>query len=663
MSLCMIFDESISVDDLVASATHTQQPIILFPLTSNAFIVKQLCDQLQRRSSSSVTVIDSAQCINQEVTTMQAHIHAWSLRWGEKKVANRHLKSWLMLPDKGVSSWWFSMISEKNSVQDDVFFKIAQVNAIKHYLSSAKHSICMVAVQDKMLRDSVLECLNTLGVSVTRMQTPKHTKKITRKQKLLYAMTQAGLGSALLSAMVHLSLWWRQGRLARRKMAPLSSRLKGNHPLLFTSYFPNIDEDAAKRGILRNRYAEALQAKCAELTLPLTWLMMPVYYNGHDFASAVNLAKRFHDQGEKIFLLQEFYTWSVLCKSLYYWLRQLCMSILLRSGISFADVAHPLAGSECAPLMRYLWWHSLVGTSGIRGIIFYLTYKEVFKQIRGIEKCVYYCEMQAWEKACVAAKNQCAPQATCLAFQHTVVMRNYFNYFYAKDEVVRTRRITDMPLPDKIIANGQLMYALLSESSYPNLCQAEAVRQLYLNRLEGVTKNRQSSSSDPSICLLVGSCDRRETKALISLFLMAFPEPPPFEVWIKGSPVNPVEPLFSALGVSFDQTYIKICKHDVAQALGMTSIAFVANTTVAIEAVGFGCEVMIPVLADTMLMNPIIDTTANYTLITTPIALRTRVLAHYAGNVFVTENQQNSFIHHYWNLDAQLPLWTQLLTA
>ncbi len=663
MSSCIIFDDDLQVDDLILPADMQQQRIYLFALTSNCLIVQRLCAALKAQANVDVCIVASAQRINDEVTQMQAQIHQWSCTWGDTKLLGRPLKSWLLLPDHGVSSWWFGLISEKNSVQDDVFFKIAQLNAIKHYMATSQHAACYLALGDKLLRRSVQQCLKETDVPITVLRSRGKKPTFSRKQQLLHWISQGGVTGALLSALVHLGLWWRQGRLARRSLAPLSSRLRGNHPLLFISYFPNIDEAAAQQGILYNRYADALQSKCVELDIPLTWLMMPVYYNGHDYASAVNLAKRFSDSGEKIFLLQEFFTFAVFCKSIYYWLRQLIISMILRPLISFKSISDPLAVAGSAPLMQYLWWHSLIGTSGIRGILFYLTYKEIFKKMSGVEKCLYFCEMQAWEKACIAAKNYCAPDAVCLAFQHTVVMRNYFNYFYVAQETQRTGQATDMPLPDKLIANGELMYALLKESAYPNLCQAEAIRQLYLTKRKRTELNSVSTCRDSVICLIVGSCDKKETKALLTLFMTAFPTAPAFEVWVKGSPVNPVAPILNELGLNTSDCYLKICDNNIAQLLEVASIAFVANTTVAIEAVGFGCEVMIPVLADTMLMNPIINTSATYSLITTPQELRERLNAHYAGDVRVPDRNLDSFIHHYWNLDAQLPLWTQLLTA
>jgi hypothetical protein len=108
--------------------------------------------------------------------------------------------------------------------------------------------------------------------------------------------------------------------------------------------------------------------------------------------------------------------------------------------------------------------------------------------------------MQAWEKALIIAKKQESPQTKLLAFQHTVVMRNYFNYFYDKNE------IPHVPLPDLLIANGKFMRSLLAESKYPNLCEAEAIRQLYLNQI--IKLSHRENVTHP-VLLVVGSCDKK----------------------------------------------------------------------------------------------------------------------------------------------------------
>jgi surface carbohydrate biosynthesis protein (TIGR04326 family) len=358
-------------------------------------------------------------------------------------------------------------------------------------------------------------------------------------------------------------------------------------------------------------------------------------------------------------VLQEFFTLRLFFKAAWWWLKQSLLSgyllLFMDKKILTGKLAHP----ACLPILKYLWWQSFVGASGTRGILFYLTYKEMFHKIKKIKACLYFCEMQAWEKAFLMAKNQEQPTAKTLSFQHTVVMKNYFNYFYSPAEVMQTGDVLDFPLPDQLIANGKQMRALLAES-FPNLWEAEAIRQLYISKL--TQDSTVHAPPVPPVLLVVGSYDRVETKSLLTLVYKAFPQAIDFRIGFKGSPVNPVENLFNELGIDWRAANYTIEFTEIAKLLPTVSIALVANTTVAIEALAFKRPLIIPLLADTMLMNPVINTDAEFHLISTPEQLRMRVNDLMATDIAPATTHDNAFINSYWHLDLTIPKWTQLLT-
>jgi surface carbohydrate biosynthesis protein (TIGR04326 family) len=266
--------------------------------------------------------------------------------------------------------------------------------------------------------------------------------------------------------------------------------------------------------------------------------------------------------------------------------------------------------------------------------------------------------MQAWEKALLLAKNKINSSIVTYAFQHTVVMRNYFNYFYHANETKRTGHIVDLPLPNHLLANGKTMFALLSESNYPSLGEAEAIRQLYIKKMSSAVPKEKSEA----ILFIAGSYDKVETKSLITLVYHAFPEAQDFAIWFKGSPVNPFEPLFKELKIDYQKAGYRIVYNDLSELLPCVSIALVANTTVAIEVLACKCQLIIPLFADTMLMNPVIDTNATYHFVSQPQELQ-KIVMNLLKDDHAENNEKNALVlNDYWNLDDKLPRWSKLLT-
>lgn len=658
MKILCIFDHPMHEQSIRQILPDYPVDVDLFALTSNALILQDVQKTLAAINVLRLNQLNSAILINDAVTRMQKTIHAWSSALGRYRIGKKTLKEWFLLPDQGVSAWWFSALSEKNTVQEDTFFKIAQVNAIHAVLDDQHYDLCLISLADKRQCNILMKLAKKQAVRVhlIRALTAYPVKKL--KMKILAVFKAMGACGALCMAGIHGLQWLRHGRLARRLLPPFNNRKLPNNPLLFVSYFPHVDASAAEQGIFCNKYGLALQEKLKQCNIPITWLLMPVTYNGYDFKASLQLAKKFSAYGETLFVLQEFFTVKIFIKSCFWWLKQAMTSGILAffidKKIFTAELTHP----ESLPLVKYLWWHSFIGAASVRGIIFYLTYQEMFKHIPHIKQCLYYCEMQAWEKGLNAAKKSIQPLTQTLAFQHATVMRNFYNYFYDAEEILPSGKNTDFPAPDLLIANGQAMHTLLAESCYPQLTQAEAVRQLYINHF---LNKPMSKKRDKPLVLVAGSFDRQETKSLISMVYAAFPVAETFDIWIKGFPATPVEDIFTELNIDVKATGYKISHQDIAELLAFAAVAVVPSSTVAIEAILFECQVIIPLFADTMLLNPLIDVSLDYSLISTAAELKNAIEnALLVKPVEDISSATRSFMKNYWNLDQTLSLWEKI---
>ena len=508
MKIVLIFDSGIGNKSLCQFEKHHDTYIDLFSLTSNLSIIDKIKNELDSNYINVSRINDSAKMIYSELKTMHETIHSWSSSLGCHQIRGKKFKEWFLLPDKQVSSWWFGLLSEKNTAKDDVFFKIAQANAIKNHVQQNNYDLCVIALSDKSQRKVIKNILKGLRIKTRCVPYEKNYNLGGVKLKLLSFINQLGMLGAFIRGARVLAYWFNYGRIAKRILGPIEDRLPKENPFLFVSYFPNIDMEAEQQGKFRNKYGTPIQDKLYELNIPITWLMILVPYNGHNLESAIKLAKRLSDNGEKILVMGEFVSIRLLLKGTLWWLFQVAKGVGFYYFTDKKILTRHLTSQECLPYVKYLWQHSFVGLSCVAGIIDYLLYRNVFKSIPKIGDCLYYCEMQAWEKALNAAKKIESPATRTLGFQHTVVERNHYKYFYHRDDVRQCNKPTDMPLPDLLISNGRFTHSLLNEIQYSNLCQAEAVRQLYLSNI--LDKEYVKSSSRP-ILLVVGVLGQHET--------------------------------------------------------------------------------------------------------------------------------------------------------
>lgn len=654
MEKLIVFDNKFDAAKLIARDKDSPITLHLFTFTSNFILIEEVKHTITQYPQLTIVDVNTAQLINNEVEAMQKNVHTWSHLLSQTEIDGRTLKEWFLYPDQNATSWWLGLIAEKNTVQDNVFLSIAQLNALEKYIAQHPElTECYLAIKDKKKRQILRTMIKKLNMVLTMLPT-ESSLKLSLKNKIIAQINQ----NAWCSALLNLCLWIKDSTRARLQLKKFAARLEDarKRQLLFITYFPNIDEEKAAQGIFVNKYVERLQTELAQAQVSITWLAMPVFYNGHRFSASIKFAKQFIDHGESFFLLQEFFTLRIALKSFYWWLKQSIKSVRLRRKIPVQKLTGLLASEHAIPYLDYIWRHSFIGTSSMRGIIFYLAYSHFFRKLK-LETCLYFCEMQAWEKALNLAKKKYSPETKTYAFQHTVIMRNFFNYFYSPADHLPQHKNTDFPLPDTLIANGSNPRALFEQYQYPNLKEAEAIRQLYFNQTlqHHEAQLGAAASRAKPVLLVVGSYDRQETRALFTLLYGAFPYATDFEIWIKASPVNPAEPLFRELNINITDTCYHICNDNVATLLPNATVVFVANTTVAIEAAAFNCEVIIPLLADTMMMNPIIETTAQYHMISNPVEFKSLVLDKIRQRRRNTIN--HSLIAECWHIDPTLSLW------
>lgn len=658
MRLLVIFDSLIDKDYIarICKQGNTKE-VDLLPLGDSLQIPTDV-DRALRQRFNSINTLDSIKIIGEQIEELQEKICKWSANIANNKTGGKSTKEWFILPGYRVSAWWFSLLSEKNTIKTDIFLRVAQVNAAKKVLHSGIYSYCAIVISHKNLRDAIRQITRRLSIPETVFPVyPKGNKKNRIKNFFEYHL---GIFGQVILGIRYGVKFFMRGIYARRYISRYSKRMPDSPSLLFVTYYPAVEKDPAQKGIFRNKYASILQDKLNELGVKVTWLAMYVpQLNGYGFCDALRLTGNFIEKGENLFMLEEFFTFRNFIISISLWLRQAIRSCILFRLIDKKVLLSDPIGEENRSFIQQLWSVSFCHAKGLDAIMHYLIFREVFKQIPGIKDCLYYCEMQAWEKALNAARRSTDTDIRTIAFQHTSFSRNYFHYFYDRSELEGNAEITDLPLPDILACNGEFAYSRFIEAGYQNVVKVEAIRNLYLDR-----KLSGQDSCQPierNILLVAGTIERKETRNLILMVKAAFPKAEKFAIWFKGHPALPVEEIFKELNIDAQSSGYLICKEEISDCLKCARAVIVTTSTVAIEALAFGCEVIIPDFPDLMLMSPLADFRGYYHRVISPQELATKTDSIFNGECLHDIEEYHRFVRRYWFLDSALPKWREFL--
>ncbi len=656
MRILYIFDKHCNFESPIpSSCCGSASEIDLFPLTGISSIIQQVRDMLARFTDNSIIIINSANAVDDQTASLRRSLYLWTSKIGSFTIKEKAIKEWFLLLETQISSWWLSLLSEKNPWKTGAFLETAQIRAVKKHIDTSSYDVMILSLGSSTLQSSLIRLAKNRKIRVfsTRVKTA-----LNNRVKAL--LNKSGL-YVIIGALAFLIQTVSRCLAARHHLGRLNHRMPDSNSLLFVSHFPAYDNEAYKKGVFINKYASELQSLLQKKQIPIVWIFMYVCLYGSTFNNALTAARIFSRNGEKLFFIEEFANSGICLRALVLWIRQFFISKILYKKTKGVLLTEPFL-PECEPLIKSLWDISFCGYVGMEGILYYLLYEEAFKRIKNVGGCLYYFEMVAWEKAINAAKKRFNPDTKTIAFQHTTISKNYFSYFYDKNETAVTGEATDMPLPDILAANGELMYELLSTSGFQCLTQLEAIRQLYLNNI----LNKAPESANRLNVLLVagsGSSNMTESLALASQVIEAFPISDNPEIWFKGHPSMPFERVLKVLGIELEKTGYMIKSGDIADFLREVAIVIVSSSTVALEALACGCEVIIPFFPDAIQMNPLADFERFYHRVTSAVELKETVISIQNGNRRNNIQESRSLLNRYWNLDPELPRWSELLSA
>lgn len=621
----------------------------IWPLTEDWPGIDQLRENLVLKGVS-VRVLEAGRLIDECVSLLRGKLLVWGLRLSELEVNGRTLRETLEVGWPGMSGWWLSSFTERNPLKTDVFFRLAQLNAIEVQLARSHYEQMVLFVPRGDLHDALARMAARHGVRVLPVE------GVLRSNRLREVLVRCG---SFAEAIFRLAQWlwagfpfWLSARFG-------SVPREEDGRVLFLCYFPLLDRPAAMDGRFVNRFARPLQELLEQMRVPVEWLMMVVPFEGVGRWEAAVLSKRLRKAGTRIRFLYEF-----LSVSLLYRICRDFIQLFIRAAKALRQMRPgTLSNGVCVPegevFLRRLWERSFSGWVCLEGLLYLRLFEKIFQSSSGLNGCLYFAEMQVWEKALNAARHENAPSVRTIGFQHAAVSRNHFFYRMDPKNETTLRQSASHLLPDVLAVNGRRFKNSAEIQGLVDVRSVEAVRQLHIKK---VINQRLGSKTHPPVVLLVGSIDVKETAAILSLVHAAFQEGRPFGFWIRPHPSTSREALLGRAGkASFDFSDA-FRSEPLETLLSNASVVIGGETSVVIEALAHGCRVVAPVLNESLFLSPLDGQEHLYKKVYGPRELREAVLSGLATPMNGDEwNAARLFIEDSWDLDETLPGWRALL--
>ena len=591
MKTLFVYDSSLNAEK--ARLPHSPgDEAYLFPLTSKVFITAGLKRKLEgagfraRTLATAAAVNASADRIREKYVRFVSRLPGLV---GKKRTGLKEI----FAVDKYATLWWFSLISEKNTYKSDAFNRLAQLDSIIEAVKREKIKKIMFGCDSVKLRKALSKYSRGSSIGFWRLP----IKKPNGLKRRFDGLPGAFYLRHLMQLVVFATGLFLKTKKVRKRLGPLRRVPKGKEELLVITYYPNLDIPSAEKGVFKNRYFPYLQEALEERGQAITWVAMSIFNRSISFEKSMDYAEDFIKNGYNIFFLEEFNSFRT---QVWAFVR------IFRSGLRFLSIEPALIGEHTFgdynfyDIFRDDWYSSFAGVAGYHGLVCYDIFRALLRKSNA-KKCLYYCEMQAWEKALVSARDSQRSGMFLLSYQHGALSTMLLNYFNVK------REITDCPdYPvggaDRIVCDGPVPHKYLKESGWPEerLWIAEAIRYTHLKEcMKSIRGDKKR------IALLVFSISPEESSSILNLAYESFRGVKDIEIWIKPHPFLRVEDVFRLSGIKGDIAPFKVREEPVESLLSEARMAIVGESTVSIEALAFGCDVVIVNVPEWINMSPL----------------------------------------------------------
>jgi|Deesub1362A_J573_1020465.scaffolds.fasta_scaffold00332_43 surface carbohydrate biosynthesis protein (TIGR04326 family) len=490
-------------------------------------------------------------------------------RLANATVRGKPLVEWLHLARMDVSYWWLTLMAERNPLKSASLDRGFVAYTVTRFLERYDISLLILGIEEPVVRRYLEIWCRKRGTACRLLW--NHRDRRRRRGRhgypdLYFVAREALLGYGL--------------RFLQWATAP---KPRGDRRVrtCIVTYFPHFQESEAARGRYLDNYFGPLGKRFAPDTL--VWLGLPVHKPGYAAGRLAWYRSAFRKQGHQIVLAHELLTPPAFLQVLGQYLR-----LAARGRQAWKE----LSGMGAAPVVALVgedWKKSLLGWTLVENLFLFESFGNLFRKYPNLERILYPCEMQAWEKVLIAARNKHNPACKIIGYQHTFVPDMYLHYhphpFELRDAGNGKH---SLPLPDRLLVNSRASFDLLTDSGWDAdlLAVVEALRY---HHVRGYLDQGSREKRDQVVVL--GSIVDRENQRLFRLVQEALDGMAGFELLIKPHPFRRVEQYLEPRVLRSNGW--RVTDEPIDRCLAEAKVAVVGSSGAAVDALALGCRVLL----------------------------------------------------------------------
>lgn len=570
--------------------------IFVCPMTIDEVCISSTLQKLQLVSNLKIVSISFLKYFNEKAFLVRDEFIQFIAEFAERPLSEgKNLKEYLKCPWKRFSTWWFSLIAEKNPLKTDSYRKLIGLLTILDIQKKYSCQKIWLNVGDGELTHALMDNFRKARLICNDFQNHK------KKSEIIY------LGVALKKTLKRLLSFVLRSIYIKINMKRMDTQTRiltlRNSQYLLVTYFPLVDKERLKQEEFINKYYEPLQrALQKKYNGQFTWIAIIVKTEGFDFKRSVALGKEINRWGHSLFFCEEWLTLSdlfvIALQCLYVSFR-----FLLKEPYVSRVFNYPTSHTNIWQLFREDWYYSFCAYTLIEGLLYYRVFKNIFRQLKGNSIVTYLAEMHHWEKALnLAAKER--KDLKVIAVQHTTVPLLELNYFSHKLELQDIGCIQGVPKPDYLACVGKIPARLFEESGWDKdkVFIWGAMRYQHLRKY--VEKKIPWEKRKRRIVLAL-SIKVDISKELLLYTYQAFRDCTKYQVIVKEHLFCQVLQLVTSLNIELNENVFRIAEASLSELLPTAKAMIVAGTSASLDGICCQCPVIIPRLSTAVDINPL----------------------------------------------------------
>lgn len=565
----------------------------------------------------------------------------------EEKTIMEHLSGTDMLD----SAWWFSLLQERNPLLFPGWNDWAMLSMIEAYLEENEFDRIVIVDADSLLIQAIQQVIEgktgeTSRAFLTFIQ-PCDGNKV----------RQSRGRSGLRDFLSGIKEWWSLGRrmLQSRQLARTSSsRSLSSASIIHVGYFPAADPVSGKDVVFRNKYLGELQQLMETDSGSLGFLFYTVPNQTWPFRKCLDEIGIYRKAGYSMAIQEEYLGLMDWIRLIFCWIRLFFKCIRLLKPVLKALVANGTIRKSEQALFTTIWNESFRSHLAVKGFFNFFSFHHFLGTLPIDTQVIYSAEFQSWEYMLNVAAYSAGDHPLIAAIQGNPA-RNYFQYRFDQK-----KRETGAGFPERIVSFSPA-FDSLNGLQDAQILKGSAIRLMHLEGFQSrIVERRESKKSKTLGILGAGSYD--ECVLMLEMLFAALKDAPTdLQIKFRSHPVISNDRLAKLLSFDLQKSGITIYNGSMNDLLLESVGIYVSNSTSALEALAYGCEIISPRYFGSLSLCPLEGHEAYYWRVKDEMELTKTINRIMLGEKRASTDAVCQFITEQVVLDKSYSNWRKLI--